>query len=65
MLTLIVYTGQYSTTIVCASFKHKKCICGEDLNVSLKTSERDRFAPDLPEFMISKKETAFAFQIRV
>lgn len=65
MLTLIVCTDQYKTTIVCASLKHTQCICDENLNVSLKTSARDRFGADLPEFMISKKETAFAFQITV
>lgn len=65
MLALIVYTGQYRISIVCASLKHTQCICAENLNVSLKTSEIPRFGADLPEFMISKKETAFAFQITV
>lgn len=65
MLALIVYTDQYRISIVCASLKHTQCICAENLNVSLKTSEIPRFGADLPEFMISKKETAFAFQITV
>lgn len=65
MLTLIVYTDQYRTSIVCASLKHTQCICAENLSVSLETSQRPRFGADLPEFMISKMETAFAFQITV
>lgn len=63
MLPLIVYTGQYRTSTVCASLKHTQCIYAEIVNVSLKTSEQPRFDVDLPEFMISKMEIAFTFQI--
>jgi len=50
--------------IVCASLKCTQYSCAENLEVSLRTDEKgaDLFQ-DLSEFMVSKKESAFALLI--
>lgn len=52
--------------IVCASLKHTQYSCAENLQVSLRINEKDPdLLQDLSEFMVFKRETAFAFLITV
>lgn len=56
---------EHEFCIVCASLKHIQCSCAENLKVSLGTNEKDTdLFEDLSEFMVSKKESAFAFLLQ-